>query len=278
MGQERTRIGVLGAGGRMGAAIIAALAEEPRAALVGGVEQPGHPACGRPIGDGLIVCANATPVAVKADVLIDFTQPAALAEHLRAAVAGKAAILVGTTGLDAQHHRAIDAAARDVAVLQTANTSLGITILAALVRRAAQALGPDWDIEILEMHHRQKRDAPSGTALLLGDAAASGRGGTLERLRLPPAETRGDARPEGGIGFASLRGGSVAGTHEVILAGPGERLVLRHVAETRGVFARGAIAAALWLAGRPAGRYRMEDLFGEPGRAQPRRQDGDSVR
>lgn len=265
MGSERIRIGVLGAGGRMGGEIIAALADEPRAILVGGVERPGHPACGRLIGDGLIVCANATPVAVKAEVLIDFTEPAALAEHLRAAVAGKAAILIGTTGLGPGHQQAIDAAARDVAVLQTANTSLGISLLASLVRRAAQALGPEWDIEIVEMHHRHKRDAPSGTALLLGEAAAAGRGGTLDRLRLPPAEERAEARRAGGIGFASLRGGSVAGTHDVVIAGEGERLVLGHVAESRAVFARGAIAAALWLAGRPAGRYRMEDMFGGDG-------------
>jgi 4-hydroxy-tetrahydrodipicolinate reductase len=249
----------------MGQEIIATLASEPRATLVGGVERPGHPACGRSLGDGMIVCANATPVAVKADVLIDFSHPTALSENLRAAVEGKSAILVGTTGLEAGHEQAIDAAARDVAVLQTANTSLGITLLAGLLRRATRALGPDWDIEIVEMHHRHKLDAPSGTALLLGEAAARGRGSTLEGLRMPPVEQRSGARREGGIGFASLRGGSVAGNHEAILAGPGERISLGHVAETRAVFARGAVAAAVWLADQPAGRYRMEDLFGRDG-------------
>ncbi|MFN3591057.1 MAG: 4-hydroxy-tetrahydrodipicolinate reductase, partial [Thermaurantiacus sp.] len=198
---------------------------------------------------------------VKADVLIDFSHPAALFEHLRAAVEGQSAILVGTTGLDGTHQQAIERAARDVAVLQTANTSLGVTVLAGLVRRAASALGPGWDIEIVEMHHRHKLDAPSGTALLLGEAAARGRGFSLEELRLPPADERRNPRREGGIGFASLRGGTVAGNHEVILAGPGERISLGHVAESRAVFARGAVTAALWLAGQPAGRYRMEDLF-----------------
>ncbi len=260
------RIGVLGAGGRMGRDIISLLAAEPRARLVGGVERPGNPACGQPIGDGLIVCANATPVALKADVLIDFTQPEALSENLRAAIAGRAALLVGTTGLDSSHHTAIDAAARSIPVLQTANTALGVTVLARLVREAARALGPGWDLEIFEMHHRAKRDAPSGTALMLGEAAAAGRGAALAALRIAGADRSG-ARPEGGIGFASLRGGSVAGTHEVILAGDGERLVLGHVAESRAIFARGAIVAALWLAGQPAGRYTMEDVVAAGGGA-----------
>jgi 4-hydroxy-tetrahydrodipicolinate reductase len=254
------RIGVLGAGGRMGEQIIAALASEPRARLVGGVERPGNPACGQRIGEGLIICANATPVALKADVLIDFTSPDALFENLRAAIDGKAAMLVGTTGLGAAHHAAIDEAARTIPVLQTANTSLGVTVLAGLVREAARALGPGWDIEILEMHHRGKKDAPSGTAQLLGQAAAEGRGGALERLAIPPGDRSG-SRPEGGIGFAVVRGGSVAGRHEVILAGQGEQLSLGHVAESRAIFARGAVAAALWLAAQPAGRYRMDDMF-----------------
>jgi len=256
------RVGILGAGGRMGTELLSAIAHEPRAMLVGAVERPGHPACGQRLGDALVVCANAEPVAHKSDVLIDFTTPEALSGNLRAALAGRAAILVGTTGLGPVHQAAIDAAARDVAVLQTANTALGVAILARLVREATRALGREWDVEIVEMHHRHKADAPSGTALLLGEAAAQGRGARLGELRLPPAEGRTGPRGEGGIGFAALRGGTVAGIHEVVLAGEGERLHLTHVAESRAIFARGALEAALWLARQPPGRYAMTDMLG----------------
>ena len=255
------RIGVLGAGGRMGQAIISEVQATPDSWLAGGVERPGHPMCGSVIGDGQIICANAAPVAHKADVLIDFTTPEALDEHLRAALDGKAAILIGTTGLEARHHAAIDEAARSIAVLQTANTSLGVTLLAALVEQATRALDSGWDVEISELHHRHKVDAPSGTALFLGEAAARGRGASLPALRLDPHETNRDARRPAGIGFASLRGGSSPGEHKVIFAGEGERLELAHIAESREIFARGAVKAARWLAGKPAGRYTMGDIF-----------------
>lgn len=256
------KIGVLGAGGRMGQAIIAEIQATPDCWLAGGVERPGHPLCGNPIGQGMVICANAAPVAHKADVLIDFTTPAALDEHLRAAQDGKAAIVIGTTGLEAHHHAAIDAAARTIPVLQAANTALGVTLLAALVEQAARALDTGWDIEIAELHHRHKVDAPSGTALFLGEAAAKGRGAPLETLRLSPHETSPGPRRAGGIGFASLRGGSAAGDHHVMLAGEGERITLSHVAESRDIFARGAVKAARWLSGRSPGRYRMADIFG----------------
>ncbi len=255
------KIGVLGAGGRMGQAIIAEVAQTADSWIAGGVERAGHPLCGSVIGDGLVVCANAAPVAHKADVLIDFTSPAALEEHLRAAMDGNAAILVGTTGLEPAHHAAIDAAARSIAVLQAANTSLAVSLLALLVERAAAALDSEWDIEIAEMHHRHKLDAPSGTALLLGDAAARGRGGSLQNLRLPPHDGGSALRKPGGIGFASLRGGTVAGEHQVIFAGEGERILLAHSAEGRDIFARGAVRAARWLARQPAGRYSMADMM-----------------
>jgi 4-hydroxy-tetrahydrodipicolinate reductase len=256
------KVGVLGAGGRMGQAIIAALAAEPDSWLVGGVERPGHPMCGSPIGDGLVVCANAAPVAHKADVLIDFTGPEALEENIRAALDGDAALLVGTTGLGVHHQEALDAAARSIPILQAANTSLGVTLLEALVEQASRSLGPHYDIEILEWHHRHKVDAPSGTALLLGEAAARGRGRILAELRLSPhAESRG-ARAPGGIGFASLRAGSVAGDHAVILSGDGETITLAHRAESRNLFAEGAVRAARWLVGRRPGRYRMADVLG----------------
>lgn len=256
------RIGVLGAGGRMGRAVIEEVQAGADCWLAGGVERSGHPACGQVIGDGLVVCANAAPVAHKADVLIDFSSPDALEANLRAALDGNAAILVGTTGLGPEHQAALDEAARSVPVLQAANTSLGVTLLAALVEQAARALDSQWDIEIVDLHHRHKVDAPSGTALMLGAAAAAGRGAELGALRLPPHAATDGPRRGGGIGFAALRAGSSAGEHRVLIAGEGERIELVHVAESRAIFARGAVRAARWLAGRRPGRYRMADIFG----------------
>lgn len=256
------KIGVLGAGGRMGQAIIAEVLAAPDCWLAGGVERAGHPLCGSVIGEEMVVCANAAPVAHKADVLIDFSSPGALEANLRAALDSGTALLVGTTGLGAEHHAALDSAARSIPVLQAANTALGVTVLAALVRQAARALDSAWDIEIAELHHRHKVDAPSGTALFLGEAAADGRGQVFDALRLPPHTAASGARRPGGIGFASLRGGSSAGEHRVLLAGEGERIELVHVAESREIFARGAVKAARWLVGRKPGRYGMADIFG----------------
>ncbi|WP_194744415.1 4-hydroxy-tetrahydrodipicolinate reductase [Thermaurantiacus tibetensis] len=258
---ERLAIGVLGAGGRMGRAVIAEVLAAGDLELAGGVERPGHPACGAALGNGLVVAANAAAVAHRADVLVDFTTPEALAEHLRAAEDAGVALVIGTTGLSPAHHAAIDAAARSIPVLQAANTSLGVNLLVALVQEAAARL-PGWDAEILDLHHGAKRDAPSGTALMLGEAVARGRGARLEAVRLPPRDGLGDPRPAGGVGFAVLRGGTAAGDHQVLFLGPGERLVLGHVAEDRAIFARGAVAAARWLAGRAPGRYRMADVLG----------------
>lgn len=259
-----TRIAVLGAGGRMGRAIIADILAAPDLHLAGAVERPGHPACGVEVAENaaMVVCANAAPVAHKSDVLIDFSTPDALDEHLRAALDANVALVVGTTGLEARHHAALDKAARSIPILQAANTSLGVTLMLTLMEQAARSLGPEWDIEILDWHHRHKVDAPSGTALALGEAAARGRGGTLEELRLPPHDGIGEPRKAGGIGFASLRGGSVAGQHQALLASEGERLIITHEAEDRRIFAHGAVAAARWLAGRPADRYYMRDVLG----------------
>lgn len=240
-----TSIGILGSDGRMGRAIAAA-AKAADVTIAGGADRGG----------------DARALARAADVLIDFSSPAALGEHLAAARAGGTPILIGTTGLSGADHAAIDAAAAEIAVLQTGNTSLGVTLLATLVEAAAARLGPDWDVEIVEMHHRHKVDAPSGTALLLGEAAAAGRGVALDAVRVGGRDGMGEARTAGAIGFAALRGGSVVGDHRVILAGEGERIELAHVAEERGVFARGALKAALWLAGQPAGRYEMRDVLG----------------
>lgn len=193
------------------------------------------------------------------DVLVDFSAPAALQASLDRAVSAGVPILIGTTGLDDLAVQRIAAAAKEVAVLRAANTSLGVALLADLVERAARVLGPEWDIEIAETHHRNKADAPSGTALALGDAAARGRGTelTAERGR----DGTGLKRGSGTIGFASLRGGSVAGDHDVLFLGQEERVILSHRAESRAIFARGALAAARFLAGKPAGLYTMKDVI-----------------
>jgi 4-hydroxy-tetrahydrodipicolinate reductase len=238
-----TAIGIYGSQGRMGRAIALAI-EAAGAELAGGADAQDA----------------AGPIARAADVLVDFSAPGALEDHLLAARAAGTPIVVGTTGLRDRHQGMLDAAAADIAVLQTGNTSLGVTLLTRLVQEAAAKL--DWDIEIVEMHHRHKVDAPSGTALLLGEAAAAGRGSPLSELKVEGRAGLTGARTEGTIGFASLRGGSVIGDHSVIFAGEGERIELNHLAEDRTTFAHGAVKAALWLAGQPPGRYRMADVLG----------------
>ena len=196
------------------------------------------------------------------DVFVDFSVPEAVEEHLNAAISAGTPILVGTTGLSDQHRALIDAASAKVAVIEAANTSLGVVLLSHLVGEAARRLGPDWDIEIVEMHHRRKADAPSGTALMLGRAAAAARGADLESVFERARDGIIGPREAGRIGFASLRGGTVAGDHQVIFAGEHERIEFGHRAESRAVFARGAIEAARWLVGKPAGRYTMADVLG----------------
>lgn len=240
-----TKIGIIGSNGRMGQALVAAIAGAGFN-HAGGIDQ----------GDDL------APLVAASDVLVDFSSPHALEANLDACVAKGKPILVGTTGLEERHHYLIDDAASEIAVLQTGNTSLGVTMLAALVREAASRLGPDWDIEIVEMHHRRKVDAPSGTALLLGQAAAEGR-----QIELATSSERGrdgitGARAHGAIGFASLRGGTVAGDHSVIFAGNEESITLSHRAEDRAIFARGAVKAAVWLVGQAPGRYSMSEVLG----------------
>jgi len=239
------RIGIIGSEGRMGQALIQAIA-----------------AAGHECAGGIDRGGDAAGLADHSDALLDFSAPAALETNLHAAVGAGVPLLIGTTGLEERHQAAIDSAAQAIAVLQTGNTSLGVTLLAHLVREAAARLGPEWDVEVLEMHHRMKVDAPSGTALLLGQAAAAGRG-----IELASHSERGrdgctGARAEGAIGFASVRGGTVAGEHSVILAGEHERLTLSHSAENRMIFANGAVRGAAWLIGRPAGRYSMEQVLG----------------
>jgi len=196
------------------------------------------------------------------DVLVDFSAPAGLSASLDRAIAANVPILVGTTGLTDEQRATIAEAAEKVAVIHAPNTSLGVNVLRDLVEQATARLGPAWDIEILEMHHRKKVDAPSGTALMLGQSAAKGRGKKLPELGRFDRFGEPHAREEGTIGFASLRGGSVAGDHVVILATEGERIELGHRADSRMIFARGALAAARFLVGKPAGLYTMQDVIG----------------
>jgi len=253
-----TAIGIFGAKGRMGAAIAQA-ASEAGLAIAGGTARE----AGGSIGpEAAPIAQYPAIIAERADVLIDFSAPGALAANLAACVTAGKPLVIGTTGLDAAHHAAIDEAAKAIPILQTGNTSLGVNLLASLVREAAARLGEDWDIEIVEMHHQHKVDAPSGTALLLGEAAAQGRGIALATHSARGRDGLTGARRSGDIGFASLRGGTVAGDHLVIFAGEGERIELGHRAESRAIFARGAVKAALWLIGRAPGRYAMTDLLG----------------
>ncbi len=240
---------VIGHQGRMGQALEQA------------IEQAGHHlAMGADVGTDLGGISDSGRASC--DVIVDFSAPTALIANLNAAKAAGLPILIGTTGLDPAHFAAIKEASAHIPVLQTGNTSLGVTLLAHLVREAASKLGPDWDIEVLEMHHRHKVDAPSGTAKLLGEAAATGRGVDLADNMESGRDGHTGAREEGAIGFATLRGGSVAGDHSVILAGDEERITLSHSAENRMIFARGAVRGAEWLLGREAGRYSMNDVLG----------------
>jgi 4-hydroxy-tetrahydrodipicolinate reductase len=239
------RIGIIGSAGRMGQALADAVLAAGES-LAGGVDKDGDLAA----------------LAASAEVLVDFSAPAALEANLDAAMAAGVPIVVGTTGLEERHHWLCDAAAERIAVLQTGNTSLGVTLLAHLVREAASRLGEDWDIEIAETHHRMKVDAPSGTALLLGAAAAAGRGIELARNAERGRDGITGTRADGAIGFASLRGGSVAGDHSVHFLGADERLTLTHLAENRRIFAKGAVRAAQWLVSKPSGRYAMREVLG----------------
>ncbi len=239
------RIGIIGSEGRMGHAVAQA-AKAMGHTIAGGVDRGENPG----------------PLAMECDALVDFSTPDALGATLKAALVPRIPVVIGTTGLDSRHHEAIDKAATALPILQTGNTSLGVQLIAHLVHTAAAKLGSDWDIEILEMHHRDKVDAPSGTAKILGLAAAEGRGIDLSANTESGRDGITGARQEGAIGFASLRGGSVAGDHSVIFAGEHERITISHSAEDRGIFANGAVRAAAWLIAKEPGRYTMNDVLG----------------
>jgi 4-hydroxy-tetrahydrodipicolinate reductase len=267
------RIGVLGCAGRMGRAVIGEVLAAQGLELAGGVEPPGHPALGQDLGvlagaepAGVAASADAEALLAAADVVIEFSAPEATAAHAALAAERGVGHVIGTTGLSDGHERTLRDAARRTAIMRAANMSLGVNLLLGLTAQVARALGPEaFDIEILEMHHRHKVDVPSGTALALGEAAARGRDVQLADVAARGRDGLTGARKAGAIGFAALRGGDVVGDHVVIFAGAGERLELAHRATDRRIYARGALAAARWLRGRPPGLYGMADVLGLEG-------------
>jgi 4-hydroxy-tetrahydrodipicolinate reductase len=262
------RLVVVGAAGRMGRMLIRAVAETEGCRLVGAIEREGSTALGHDAGllagTGLLevdVTDDPLPVFAQADGVLDFTAPAATVGFAALAAQARIVHVVGTTGLADSDFTKLEAAARHARIVQSGNMSLGVNLLAGLVRKVAATLGEEFDIEILEMHHRMKVDAPSGTALLLGEAAAKGRGVALAERSVRSRDGHTGARRPGDIGFATLRGGTVVGDHTVIFAGAGERLELSHRAEDRAIFARGAIRAALWAFDKKPGYYSMADVL-----------------
>jgi 4-hydroxy-tetrahydrodipicolinate reductase len=263
------RLIVAGAGGRMGRTLVKAIADTDGVVLTGAVDAPGSAAIGRDAGElaglganGVKIAADPAPLLAGADGLINFTIPAATVA-LADIVAQQGLVhVIGTTGLSPEEERRIEGAAQRSAIVKAGNFSLGVNLVAALVRRVARTLDQEFDIEIVEMHHNKKIDAPSGTALMFGRAAAQGRNIDLEARSERGRDGYTGARGPGNIGFASLRGGTVVGDHTVVFAGPAERIELSHKAEDRMIFARGAVKAAMWAHGRKPGLYAMADVLG----------------
>ncbi len=261
---------VVGAAGRMGQTLIRTIHSMPGAKVAAAIERAGSPHIGRDAGElagiGIInvpITDDPLTAFAKADGVLDFSAPAASVEFAGYAAQARIVHVIGTTGCSPQDDAAIAAAARHATIVKSGNMSLGVNLLSVLVEQAAKALGPDdFDIEVLEMHHRHKVDAPSGTALLFGEAAAKGRGIDLAEHSVRVRDGHTGVREDGSIGFATLRGGSVVGDHSVILAGTGERITLSHIAEDRAIFARGAVKAALWARGKKPGLYSMRDVLG----------------
>ncbi len=265
------RIGIAGCGGRMGRMVALELLETKGTRLAGGIDVAGSPYLGRDLGElagvgalGIKAGTDALGLFRASGAVIDFSAPAASVGHAKIAAATGKPLVIGTTGLDAAQEGALKQAARKAPILWAPNMSVGVNLLLELVREAAARLGADYDIEILEMHHRYKVDAPSGTALALGRAAAAGRGVDLGKKRVLRREGMTGPRQPGDIGFAVLRGGDEVGCHKVLFAGPGEVVELAHRATSRRVFARGAVRAALWLAKRKPGLYSMADVLAKP--------------
>jgi 4-hydroxy-tetrahydrodipicolinate reductase len=263
------RLAVAGAAGRMGRVLTRIIHETEGLTLVGGLEPEGSRFAAADMGDlagigalGVAVATDPLPLFTQIDGIIDFTVPAATVALSELSAQARIVHVIGTTGIDEDGEAKIRAAARHARIVKSGNMSLGVNLLAALVRRVAATLGEEFDIEILEMHHRHKIDAPSGTALLLGRAAADGRRIDLKARSIRTRDGHTGARPGGDIGFAALRGGSVVGEHTVVFAGPAERLELTHRAESRDIFARGAVKAAQWAMDRKPGLYSMADVLG----------------
>ena len=266
---EEIGIAVVGVSGRMGRMLVAAIEEAPGAYLSGATERPGHDWIGSDLGvalggsaNGVVVEDDPLDVFARSQAVLDFTSPEASVAHAALAAQGRLTHVIGTTGLERAQLEKLAAASRHAVIVRAGNMSVGVNLLTVLTRKVAEVLGPDYDIEVVEMHHRNKVDAPSGTALMLGEAAAAGR-----RVNLADMSERGrdgitGERSKGAIGFASLRGGDVVGEHEITFAGLGERISMRHVATDRMLFARGAVRAALWGTGREPGQYTMIDVLG----------------
>lgn len=262
------RVVIVGATGRMGRTLVACARQMPGIVISGAVDRPDNPSIGRDVGElagvgalGVPVTGDlATSLAAGADVAVDFSDPASTAGNLEACAVARVALLVGTTGLRGDIDAAVARASGRIPVMLASNTSLGVTLLTALVRECARLLPEDFDIEIVEAHHRHKKDAPSGTALTLGRAAAEGRGAAFDEVAVM-GRAGVAPRRSGDIGFAVVRGGDIVGEHDVIFAGIAEKITLSHQATDRAVFARGALQAARWLAGQPAGRYGMSDFI-----------------
>jgi len=260
---------VTGASGRMGQMLIRTILASDKARLVGCVERPGTAWIGRDAGEamggaaiGVVVTDDPLEAFARAQAVIDFTTPAATVQFAALAAQARAVHVIGTTGLEPEHLRAISLAAHHAVIVRAGNMSLGLNLLVRMTRLVAEALDADWDIEVVEAHHRMKVDAPSGAALMLGEAAAAGRGVALDAVRDAGRDGITGARTRGDIGFASVRGGDIVGEHDVMFAGEGERIVLRHVATDRAIFARGALRAALWGQSQKPGEYDMMDVLG----------------
>jgi 4-hydroxy-tetrahydrodipicolinate reductase len=266
---DAVKIGIVGAGGRMGRMLVEEVSVTEGAVLTAASERPGYEALGQDAGTlagvkplGVKLVAEAEAVFKASDVVIDFTAPKATVAHAALAAQHNTALVIGTTGLEAAEGAKIREAGRVVPIVWAPNMSPGVNLLIALTERVAKTLGADYDIEILEMHHRHKVDAPSGTALALGGAAARGRGVALEEVAARGRDGITGARKRGAIGFAALRGGDVVGDHVVIFAGEGERLELVHKAASRKIYSKSALRAALWVKGKPPGVYGMPDVLG----------------
>ncbi|MCA0873602.1 4-hydroxy-tetrahydrodipicolinate reductase [Seohaeicola saemankumensis] len=260
---------VTGASGRMGQMLIRTITESDKAHLVGAVERPGHDWVGQDVGTamggpalGVTVTDQPLDAFAKAQAIVDFTAPAATLEFAALAAQARAVHVIGTTGMTEEDIAALKPAARHATIIRAGNMSLGVNLLVQLTRKVAQALDDDFDIEVIEAHHHHKVDAPSGTALMLGEAAAEGRGVALTDVADRGRDGITGARTKGDIGFTAIRGGDIVGEHDVLFAGAGERIVLRHMATDRAIFARGALKAALWGQGKAPGEYDMADVLG----------------